>query len=485
MQHFDLCVIGSGSGNSLITPDFDGWSVALVDGAPKFGGTCLNAGCIPTKMFSVAADVAEQARTASRLGVDVTGVRARWADIRDRVFGRIDSIVAQGEAYRRDSRNVTLFREYARFAEPGILAVGDEQITADQFVLATGSRPRLPNVPGLDDPELSGLWHTSESIMRLDELPARLVIVGGGVVAVEFAHIFAGLGSEVTIVHRGQRLLREADEWLGERFTHAISELVTVRLGQRITGFTSDGRGGIQVDTIDADGVEYFFEGDQALIAIGRIPNSDTLNVEAAGIPTDSKGRVIVDTYQRVITAGSADGDEGSASQDKEGNRAGRPLGAVWALGDICSPRQLKHVANHEMRVVQHNLLHPNELIESDHRFIPQAVFSDPQAAWVGLNEEEAAERGPYVTSVRGYDSVAYGWALEDPGIHAVKLIATPDGTLLGAHILGPQAAILIQPLIQALSTGLSVPAMARGQYWIHPALTEIIENALLDLGSH
>ena len=472
MRHFDLCVIGSGSGNSLITPEFGDWSVALVDGAPRFGGTCLNAGCIPTKMFSVAADVAEQARTASRLGIDVTGVHARWADIRDRVFGRVDSIVASGEAYRRDSPNITLFREYARFVEPGILQVGDERITADQFVLATGSRPRLPNVPGLDDPALAGLWHTSESIMRLDELPSRLVIVGGGVVAVEFAHIFAGLGSDVTIVHRGQRLLREADEWLGERFTHAISERVTVRLGQRITGFSSDEHGGIQVDTIDVDGVEYFFEGDHVLIAIGRIPNSDTLDVKAAGIATDSAGRVAVDTYQRAVV-------------DEPENGVEESVGTVWALGDICSPRQLKHVANHEMRVVQHNLLHPGDLIESDHRFMPQAVFSDPQAAWVGLNEEEAAARGPYVTSVRGYDSVAYGWALEDSGTHAVKLIADPDGTLLGAHILGPNAAILIQPLIQALSTGLSVQEMARGQYWIHPALTEVIENALLDLGSH
>jgi len=458
MRHFDLCVIGSGSGNSLITPDFDDWSVALVDGGARFGGTCLNAGCIPTKMFSMAAETAEQARRASRLGVDVEGVSARWADIRDRVFGRIDPIVASGEQYRRDLPNVTLFRENGRFSAPGVLEVGDEQITADQFVLAAGSRPRLPDVDGLDDPAIEELWHTSDSIMRLDELPARLVIVGGGVVAVEFAHIFAGLGSQVTLVHRGQRLLREADEWVADRFTHALNKHVTVRLGQQVTGFASNGRGGIRIDTIDADGIEYSFDGDHALIATGRIPNADTLGVGAVGIATDAAGRVVVDEFQRASVPG------------------------YWALGDICAPKQLKHVANHEMRVVQHNLLHPDAMIPSDHRFMPQAVFSDPQVAWVGMTEEEAAVHGPYVTSVRGYDSTAYGWALEDDGTSVVKLIATLQGTLLGAHILGPQAATLIQPLVQALATGLNASDMAHGQYWIHPALTEVVENALLDL---
>ncbi len=460
MLHVDLCVVGSGSGNSLITPDFDDWSIALVDGAPRFGGTCLNAGCIPTKMFSLAAEQAEQARQAGRLGVSTGDVSVDWEAVRDRVFRRVDAIVASGEEYRRENPNVTLIRDMARFTGPGELQVGDETITADHFVLAAGSRPRLPDVPGLDDPALAGRLHTSESIMRLDKLPPSLVIVGGGVVAVEFAHIFAAFGTRVTIVQRGARLLSEADVEIAERFTAALNERVTVRLRQTLTGFAPNPRGGVLVETVDADGIDYAFEGDQVLIALGRVPNSDTLGVEAAGIATDAVGRVVVDDYQRASVPG------------------------VWALGDICAPRQLKHVANHEMRVVQHNLLHPGDLVKADHRYMPQAVFSGPQVAWVGLTQEQADAQGlAYVTSVRSYDSVAYGWALEDDGTPVVKLLADPaTKRLLGAHILGPQASLLIQPLVQAMSTGLDVPTMARGQYWIHPALTEVVENALLDL---
>ena len=479
MPQFDLCVIGSGSGNSLITPELADWSIALVDGAPRFGGTCLNAGCIPTKMFAAAADVAEQARHAWRLGVHANMVDVDWTSIRDRVFGRVDVIAASGEAFRRDNPNVTLYREFGRFGAPGVLEVGDERIEAAHFVLAAGSRPRLPDIPGVDDPGLAGLLHTSETIMRRDALPARLVILGGGVVAVEFAHIFAGLGSQVTLVHRGPGLLRGADAEIAERFTAALDERVTVRLNQRVTALVPDGSGGVGVETEDADGVEYFFEGEQVLFALGRVPNSDRLDVAAAGLVTDASGRVLTDEYQRAVA------DDGMDDQ----------VEGVWALGDICAPKMLKHVANHEARVVAHNLLRcgraapdssqpsHDAFMTADHRFIPQAVFSGPQVAWVGLTEREAAARGPYVSSVRGYDSVAYGWAMEDDGTHAVKLLADPaSGQLLGAHIIGPDAAILLQPLTQAMSAGLDARTMARGQYWIHPALAEVVENALLDL---
>jgi mycothione reductase len=155
----------------------------------------------------------------------------------------------------------------------------------------------------------------------------------------------------------------------------------------------------------------------------------------------------------------------------------------IFALGDISSDYQLKHVANHEAKVVGHNLLHPDEPIASDHRFVPAAVFSSPQIASVGLTEREAVEQGiRFVTSTEAYASIAYGWAMEDR-TGFVKLIADPaTGQLLGAHIIGPQASTLIQPLIQAMSFGLDARSMARGQYWIHPAMPELVENALLNL---
>ncbi len=459
MQHFDLCVIGSGSGNSLVNSAFRDQLVAIVDGAPWFGGTCLNAGCIPSKMLSYPADLAESARHASVLGVAVGEVSVRWDDLRDRVFGRVDASAAAAEAQRERHEGVTVFRQQASFVGHKRLLIGEEEvITADQFVIAAGSRPWVPEWPGLDDPAVADRVHTSDDVMRLPALPRSLVIVGGGSVAAEFAHVFAACGVAVTLLNRGSRLLRSADDAIGERFTELLSRRVTLRLGQTVASLepTHDG---VIVGTVDADGVEYFFEGERVLVALGRTPNGDTLNLAATGVELDDRGRVVVDACQRTTAAG------------------------IWALGDVSSPYQLKHVANHEMRVVQHNLLHPGDLIETDHRFVPSAVFSNPQVASVGATEQELRAAGtPYVSGVRDYADVAYGWAMADSG-HFAKLLADPEtGLLLGAHILGPDAANLIQPLIQAMSFGLTAPETARGQYWIHPALTEVVENALLDL---
>jgi mycothione reductase len=459
MADFDLCVIGSGAGNTIITKRFADWRVALVDGQKWFGGTCLNAGCIPSKMFVYPADVAEAARHAAELGVDVGPIRVRWDEVRDRIFNRIDPLAEAGEAYRRSQANVTLFREQAKFVGPKTLKAGNHQFSADRFVIAAGSRPRVPEVPGIDDPQLADRIHTSDSIMRLPSLPKSLIIVGGGLVAAEFAHIFAAFGTQVTVLHRGERMLRFADSAIAERFASLFSQRVVLRLGQHLASVEGTDRG-LEVGTVDDDGIEYFFSAEHLLIATGRIPNSDTLDLYRTGVEVEvESGRVVVDEYQRTTAEG------------------------IFALGDVSSPWQLRHVANHEATVVQHNLLNPKEPIASDHRYVPRAVFSGPQLACVGLTEEECRDQGIDVTiGVRDYGGVAYGWAMEDND-HFVKVIAErATGKLLGAHIIGPQASILIQPLVQAMSTGLDAATMAKGQYWIHPALGEVVENALLDL---
>ena len=459
MQHFDLCVIGSGSGNSIIDKQFRDQRVALVDKGERFGGTCLNVGCIPTKMFVHPADLAASVDHARRLGVDLALGGVDWPAIRDRIFGRIDPISEGGEQWRRSNDNVTLYREESHFTGPKQLLIGDETITADRFVLAAGSRPHVPVRPGMDDPLVAARLHTSDDIMRLEKLPASLVIIGGGVVAAEFAHIFASFGTRVTLLQRSDVLLRKEDADIGEAFTELLAKRVNVRLKQHVIGFEMTDRDTLIVESVDPDGIHYDFEAERVLVAQGRVPNSDLLNLSAAGVALHPDGRVVVDENQQTMVKG------------------------IFALGDVSSASQLKHVANHEARVVQHNLLHPRRMIAADHRFIPHAVFSDPQIAAVGITEQQAEQTGrPFVTVLQDYASVAYGWAMEDEG-HFVKLIADP-GTkrLLGAHIIGPQATTLIQPLIQAMSFDLDVPSMARGQYWTHPALTEVVENALLAL---
>lgn len=460
MRHFDLCVIGSGSGNSLIDERFAHLDVALIEKG-TFGGTCLNVGCIPTKMFVLPADLANSTHLAQRLGVDLALRDVHWREVRDRIFARIDPISEAGLDWRVQSGNVTVFHETAHFVDEHTLQVGEEQITADQIVIAAGSRPHLITVPGIDDERLRSRIHTSDTIMRLDEVPHHLVIVGGGYIAAEFAHIFSACGSHVTLLHRNDRLLRREDADIARRFTELLSDRVQVRMNQEVTAFEppEEGDEGLIVVASDINDVEYLYEADAVLVATGRVSNSDTLNLEAAGVGVTGLGLIRVDAHQRTSVP------------------------HIWALGDVSSKWQLKHVANAEMRTVQHNLLHPNDLVETDHRFVPHAIFSDPQIASVGATEQQLLDWGrPYVSATQEYGTVAYGWALED-GDHFVKLLADP-GTwhLLGAHIIGPQAPSLIQPLIQAMSFGQDVRQLARGQYWIHPGLPEVVENALLSL---
>ncbi|MGI8664671.1 MAG: mycothione reductase [Jatrophihabitans sp.] len=454
-REFDLAIIGTGSGNSLVTADFDDKRVAIIESG-TFGGTCLNVGCIPTKMYVYAAEVANTVRHAARYGVDAHIDGVRWRDIRDRIFGRIDPISAGGLDYRTNGTNTTTFLGHAEFIGPDALRVdlgggASSELRAEQIVIATGGRPMVP-APILD----SGVpFHTSDSIMRIDELPERLLIYGGGYIAAEFAHVFSALGSQVTMICRSTTLLRHLDAELADRFTALVAGRWDLRLGTTVVTAGSSASGtSLQL----SDGTTV--AGDALLVATGREPNTDRLGLAAAGVQRMTDGRVRVDCYGRTNVAG------------------------IWSLGDVSSDYQLKHVANHEARVVAHNLAHPADLCEFDHRFVPSAVFTDPQIASVGCTEEELRARDlPYRAVVQDYGDTAYGWAMEDhTGI--CKLIADPaTGRLLGAHLMGYQASNLIQPLIQAMSLDQRVTDLARGQYWIHPALMEVVENALLKLG--
>ena len=454
MAHFDLAIIGTGSGNSLVTPDFDGKRVAIIESG-TFGGTCLNVGCVPTKMFVYAADVANTITHAARYGIDATLDGVRWPDIRDRVFGRIDPISAGGRDYRANGPNTTAFLGHATFTGPKRLRIdtGDDagdEITADQIVIAAGAHPTVPVAVS----ESGVAFHTSDTVMRLDELPKALVILGSGFVAAEFAHVFSALGSRVTVVARSNALLRQLDTEISQRFTAIAQQQWDVRLNTALAKVSGD-ESEVRLDFADGSAVT----GDVLLVATGRVPNTANLGLDVAGIATYEDGGVTVDAHGRTNVEG------------------------VWALGDVSSAHQLKHVANHEARIVAHNLAHRGDLRSFDHRHVPSAVFTSPQIASVGLTEEQLKAAGrSYLTKTQSYGDTAYGWAMEDT-TGVCKVIADPaTGELLGAHLMGYQASNLIQPLIQGMSFGQSAAEIARGQYWIHPALGEVVENALLGL---
>ncbi|MFF3085319.1 mycothione reductase [Streptomyces nojiriensis] len=454
MRHHDLVVIGAGSGNAVIGDSFADLDVAIVE-ERWFGGTCLNAGCIPSKMLAYTAHVVRTVREAGAYDVDAELRAVRWREVRDRVFARLDAERDDGRTYRERQESVTVYEGRARFTGPRTLRIdradGAVDVSAGQIVVAAGGRPLVPG-PVAD----AGLpYETSDTVMRIDAPPRHLAILGGGYIAAELADVFAETGSSVTIVEKEEHLLGPQDETVRARFTDLVRSRYDLRLGREVTAV--DGRPGALRLTLD-DGSAV--EADMLLVAVGRVPNSDRLDLGAAGIATHDDGRVVVDAYQRT----TADG--------------------VFALGDICSPVPLKHVANREAEVVAHNLRHPDDLIAADHDLVPAAVFTRPQIASVGATEQDCRDRGlDYRVGTAGYGDVAYGWAMEDT-TGFCKVLAEPGtGRLLGAHLMGPQAPTLIQPLVLAAALGIDATTLTRSPYWIHPALTEVVENALLDLG--
>ncbi|MFD4585876.1 mycothione reductase [Streptomyces sp. NPDC058434] len=451
MRHYDLVVLGMGSGNMLLDDELAHLRTAVVE-PDRFGGTCLNRGCIPSKMFVVTADAVEGARAAARLGVDATVGRVDWKAVRDRVFGRIDPLHDSALNYRRE-HGIDVYTEEGRFVAPKVLQVGAEQLTADTFVVAVGSRPLVPDIPGLDTVP----FHTSDTVMRIDEAPASMVVIGGGFIAAEFSHVLGSFGTDVTIVQRGPRLLTSEDEAVSARFTELASRRHRVLLDTAVGSVDGDADG-VAVTVTGPDG-DQVLRAATLLVCVGRRPNTDRLDAAAGGLDLDEHGHIAADDAYRTSVPG------------------------VWALGDVVNHFQLKHMANAESRLVRHNMVHPQDVRTLTHKIAPHAVFTSPQIAGVGLTEQEARRRGiPYLVSVRDYAETAYGWALEDT-TSFVKVLADPrERTILGAHIIGPQAATLIQPLIQAMALGQTVDQVSREALYIHPALTEVVEQALLGL---
>lgn len=451
MRTYELIVIGAGSGNMLFTPELSGLRAAIVE-PDRFGGTCLNRGCIPSKMLVVAADAARGVTEAARLGVEAHVERVDWPAIRDRVFGRIDPLHGEAVDYRR-SNGIDVYEQPARFVAPKVIQVGDETLTADRIVVAAGSRPHTPAVAGLD----TVVHHTSDTIMRIDGVPRSMIVLGGGFIAAEMGHVFEAFGAAVQIVQRGPRLLMPEDLDISTRFTELVAGRFDLHL--RTTAVSvAESDDGVAV-TVDGPDGEKTLHADVLLVATGRRPNTDLLDAAAGGLELDDHGHILTDDAYRTSVPG------------------------VWSLGDMTNHFQLKHMANAETRVVAHNVSHPEDLHTLASNLAPHAVFSDPQVASVGLTEAEVRDRGlDHVVAARDFGETAYGWALEDT-TSFLKVLADPETRLLlGVHIIGPQAATLLQPLLQAMQLGQTIDQLAHDVLYVHPALTEVLEQALLDL---
>lgn len=448
MSHFDVIVIGGGSAgyNAARVMGAQGKRIALVDKGP-LGGLCILRGCMPTKAMLRSTDVLQLAREAAELGVVIPSVEADFPAI----MARQQRLVKGFQDYRIQGihklPNTTLIQGAARFTGPKQIEVNGETHTADKFLIATGSAPMIPAIPGL----LEAGYITSDEAMSLKRLPASMIVMGGGVIALELGQFYARLGVKVTMVLRGPHILSREDADVQEVLEAAMRadgiEIVPQAKPVRVE--VKDGQ---KVMVLALPGGERALAVEEIFLALGRVPFLEPLNLEATGVATPG-GRIQVDDEMRTTHPD------------------------IYAAGDCLGDYFLVHVAIHQGEVAAHNILGRRPTRQADYRLLASAIFTDPNYARVGISEREAAEQGLKVVSAK-YDFADLGKA-ECMGKLAmqgfVKLIADEaTGEILGAEIVGPEGADLIHELIVAMEFRCTVERLMTIPH-LHPTLSEII----------
>ena len=464
MEKFDFLVIGSGSGLEVANVAANqGESVAVVEKGP-LGGTCLNRGCIPSKHLLYHADVLETIERADEFHIDATVAGVAFADIVREVN---EEVAADADSIRnglRSSSQHELFEGEGRFVDERTVEISGgaddgTRIRAETVLIAAGTRPSIPPIDGIETVD----YLTSTEALQLEERPDHLLIVGGGYIAAELAHFFGTFGTEVTIIGRRPNLLPNADEEVAAAFTERYADKFTVHTGHAATVASQEG----DTVTVEARPYEYAEDGgsgivedadpvtvtgDKLLVAAGRRPNTDTLNLDATGVGTDEGG--FVETDENLETA----------------------VDGIWALGDIVGEYLLKHSANHEARAVARNIF-GSDPAPVDYTAMPFAVFAAPEVAGVGATESELREAGrEYATNTYRYDDTARGNAMQADGF--VKALIDLEGEILGCQIVGPEASTLIQEVVVAMKSGSGTVRDIRESIHIHPALPEVVQRA-------
>ena len=447
MRTFDHIIVGTGQATGTLLGGLlpTGASIAVAEG-DRVGGTCVNTGCTPTKTLVASARVAHQVRRAPEYGlhpgplrVDFAAVMARMNEVReDSRTGLEGSITSQEQ--------VTLFRHWARFEGPKRLRVGDELIEGERIYLNVGARSRIPDLPGLDGVP----WLDNDRLLELAELPEHLVVLGGGYVGLELSQIFRRFGARVTVIEPSAQLMFREDEDVAEGVQEILEgEGIQIRLGATPTRVAPGSGDGVTV-TIEQGGGSEDVHGSHLLVAVGRVPNSERLGLEEAGIRTDDRGYITVDDHCRTTAEG------------------------VWAVGDVNGRGAFTHTSVNDAEIVL-DLLHGGGDRRLSDRLPTYALFIDPPLGRVGLTEKEALDRGHSVLeATRPMARINRAKEMGETLGFAKLLVDAETDLILGAAILGPGGDEVINMFAAYMYGGLPCRSYRRSVL-VHPTISELM----------
>jgi len=446
IKKYDLIVIGSGAGLEVATAAAQsGLKVAIVEKS-RMGGTCLNRGCIPSKLLIHSADVAGIIKMGELFGIRVEKFSIDFQKIVDRVNGIIDSDSNDISNAFKNSANPKLFPLECKFVAEKTLLVGREKITANMILIAAGTRPAIPKIKGLTAIN----YVTSDEALRLDRQPRVLTIIGGGYIAAELGHFFGSLGTKINIIQKHKYLIPDEDHEISNKFIEIFSKKYNVYL-QCIPELVTKKNGKFVISAKRSGATKYLeIESDQLLLATGRVPNSDTLNLPKTGVEVDEDGYIKVDKTLETSVKG------------------------IFALGDIIGRYQFRHSANLEAQYAYYNILNYKKKIPVDYSAMPHAIFSSPQVAGVGYTEQELKQKSnkEYVKSIYRYIDTTMGRALEEREGFVKFLVSKATRKILGCHIIGTQASVIIHEVLVAINSGDGTIDNIAKTVHVHPALS-------------
>ena len=449
MKKFDAVVIGSGCGINIVEEALGhGLKVALVDKGP-FGGTCSNLGCIPSKMLIFAADRVAEIQEAKRLGIEAEIRNIDFSAIMERMRKSVSETQAQMRHGLSHVKNLAFFEGEGHFTGEYTIEVNGEEIGGDKVFIASGSRPLIPPIKGLENLD----YLTNESVLQLKERPDSIIIIGGGYIAVEYGHFFAAMGTRVTILEMAERLVLSEEREIAELLKKELSQRMDVYTGVQAEEVKGN-KGSVSVMAKDLKaGRKREFTAQRLLVAVGRRSNADLLKVENSGVKVDQRGFVRVNAYLET-------------SKKK-----------IYAAGDAIGRQMFTHVANREAQLAAQNAIHGSKL-KMDYSAAPHAIYSHPQVASVGLTEEAARKRHKVLVGRAKYSDVAQGEAMMEENGFAKAIVQAKTRKILGFHIIGPYAPILIQEVIDIMASGGGIDQIEAGMH-IHPAIPELIPAVL------